>query len=113
MHISEAQRRVDEWIKIYGVRYFTPLNNLAILTEEVGEVARLMVRLFGEQSFKNDEEKKQAPGKLKEEMTDVLFVLLCLANQCDIDLEQGLEENILKKTQRDKNRHHQNKKLKS
>lgn len=112
MHISEAQQKVDEWIKLYGVRYFTPLNNLAILTEEVGEVARLMVRIYGEQSFKSEEEQQLAPEKLKQELADILFVLICLANQCEIDLEEGLLQNILKKTQRDKDRHHQNKKLK-
>lgn len=113
MDISEAQKIVDQWIKRYGVRYFSPLNNLAILTEEVGEVARLMVRLYGEQSFKTEEEKMNAPQKLQEEMSDVLFVLLCLANQCDIDLTKGLEQNLTKKTERDHLRHLNNDKLKT
>lgn len=113
MHISEAQKQVDAWIQTYGVRYFSPLTNLAILTEEVGEAARLMARIYGEQSFKTDTEKDNAPERLKEELTDVFFVLLCLANQCDLNLERAFEQNLLKKTKRDHQRHQNNEKLKS
>lgn len=106
--IKDAQLKVDEWIKTIGVRYFEPLTNLGILMEETGELARLMVRLYGEQSFKKSDEGKL----LSDEMADVLWVLLCLANQCDIDLTDALQKNIEKKTQRDATRHHDNDKLK-
>lgn len=106
MTIKEAQLAVDEWIKTYGVRYFNELTNMAILTEEVGELARVMARRYGEQSFKNGE-----TDNLGEEMADVLWVLICLANQTGIDLTEQLELSIKKKTERDKNRHKENEKL--
>lgn len=106
MTLQEAQTAVDQWIKTYGVRYFSELTNMAILTEEVGELARVMVRKYGEQSFKAGEKEN-----LADEMADVLWVLLCLANQTGVDLTQALEANLCKKTQRDKNRHHNNPKL--
>ncbi|MDD4609912.1 MAG: nucleotide pyrophosphohydrolase [Bacteroidaceae bacterium] len=107
MTIEEAQERVDNWIKTYGVRYFNELTNMTILTEEVGELARVMARKYGEQSFKEGEKEN-----LSEEMADVLWVLLCLANQTDINLTDALEQSFEKKTQRDKDRHHNNIKLK-
>ncbi len=107
MTIKEAQERVDEWIKTYGVRYFSELTNMAVLTEEVGELARIMARKYGEQSFKEGE--NQDPG---EEMADVLWVLICLANQTGVDLTEALEKSIEKKTKRDKERHKNNPKLK-
>jgi NTP pyrophosphatase (non-canonical NTP hydrolase) len=106
MTIKEAQLAVDEWIKTYGVRYFNELTNMAILTEEVGELARIMARRYGEQSFKKGE-----TDNLGEEMADVLWVLICLANQTGIDLTEQLELSIKKKTERDKNRHKENEKL--
>jgi len=108
MKISEAQKIVDDWIKKHGVRYFSELTNMAMLAEEVGEVARIISRTYGEQSFK----KKDKSKKLSEEMADVLFVLICLANQTGIDLTDALLDNIKKKTKRDKKRHKKNKKLK-
>jgi NTP pyrophosphatase (non-canonical NTP hydrolase) len=107
MTLSEAQQTVDEWIKTNGVRYFNELTNMAILTEEVGEVARIIARQYGEQSFKQSDEGKQ----LADELADVLFVLICLANQTGIDLTQALAANLEKKTKRDSERHQQNKKL--
>lgn len=107
MEIKEAQILVDNWIKEYGVKYFSELTNMAILTEEVGEVARIMVRKYGEQSFKEDEESV----KLSDELADVLFVLICIANQTDIDLTEALKINLDKKTKRDKDRHWNNKKI--
>ena len=106
MTIQEAQARVDAWIKTYGVRYFNELTNMAVLTEEVGELARVMARKYGEQSFKEGE--SQDPS---EEMADVLWVLLCLANQTGVDLTKALEESFEKKTRRDCNRHKNNTKL--
>ena len=106
MTIKEAQERVDEWIKTYGVRYFSELTNMAVLTEEVGELARVMARKYGEQSFKAGENTDPA-----EEMADVLWVLLCLANQTGVDLTAAFERNLQKKTQRDKTRHLRNEKL--
>lgn len=106
MTIQEAQERVDQWIKTYGVRYFNELTNMAVLTEEVGELARVMARKYGEQSFKEGE--NQDPS---EEMADVLWVLLCLANQTGVNLTQALEESFEKKTSRDKDRHKNNIKL--
>lgn len=106
--LQQAQQKVDAWIKTIGVRYFEPLTNLGILMEETGELARLMVRRYGEQSFKQ----KEAEQDLGDEMADVLWVLLCLANQCDIDLTAALQKNFEKKTQRDADRHHNNEKLK-
>lgn len=99
--LREAQQRVDEWIKTYGVRYFNELTNMAILTEEVGEVARLIARIYGEQSFKESDKQKD----LGDEMADVLWVLICLANQTGIDLTAAFEKNLQKKTNRDKERH--------
>ena len=107
MTIKEAQTTVDNWIKTYGVRYFSELTNMAVLTEEVGELARIMARTYGDQSFKKDELSKN----LGDEMADVLWVLICLANQTGVDLEQALIENIKKKTLRDNERHHNNPKL--
>ena len=106
MTIREAQQRVDQWIKTYGVRYFNELTNMACLTEEVGELARVMARKYGEQSFKEGESQD-----VSEEMADVLWVLICLANQTGVDLTAALEASIEKKTQRDKDRHKANTKL--
>jgi NTP pyrophosphatase (non-canonical NTP hydrolase) len=111
MSIQEAQRTVDEWINTIGVRYFSELTNMAVLTEEVGEVARLMARLYGEQSFKTPEQAATAKDDLADEMADVLFVLICLANQTGVDLSEALEKNLAKKTGRDKDRHRNNPKL--
>ncbi len=108
MTIKEAQETVDQWIKYYGVRYFNELTNMAILTEEVGELARVMSRKYGEQSFKPGE-----PTDPADEMADVLWVLLCLANQTGVDLTEALQRSIDKKTKRDKTRHLNNEKLKS
>ena len=108
MTIKEAQQRVDAWIKEYGVRYFNELTNTAILAEEVGEVARIMARKYGEQSFKESDKKE-----LGDELADVLWVLICIANQTGIDLTAALKKNIDKKTQRDNKRHINNIKLKS
>ncbi|HZH67742.1 MAG TPA: nucleotide pyrophosphohydrolase [Chitinophagales bacterium] len=107
MSIQEAQEIVDQWIKTNGVRYFNELTNMAILTEEVGELARLISRKYGEQSFKANEE----AGDLGDELADVLFVLICIANQTGVDLTVALEKNLEKKTKRDKNRHKSNIKL--
>jgi NTP pyrophosphatase (non-canonical NTP hydrolase) len=108
MTIKEAQDAVDQWINKTGVRYFNELTNTAILMEEVGEVARIMSRKYGEQSFKKSDEAVD----LGEEMADVLFVLICLANQTGIDLTEALEQNMQKKSIRDADRHHNNPKLK-
>jgi NTP pyrophosphatase (non-canonical NTP hydrolase) len=108
MTISEAQTTVDSWIKTHGVRYFSELTNTAILMEEVGEVARIMARKYGEQSFKASEKDKD----LGDEMADVLFVLICLANQTGVNLEEALRKNLEKKTSRDSERHKNNEKLK-
>ena len=107
MTISDAQQQVDEWIKTVGVRYFSELTNMAMLTEEVGEVARIIARRYGEQSEKESDKNKD----LGEEMADVLFVLICLANQTGINLEEALKQNLLKKTERDADRHKNNPKL--
>lgn len=107
--MKEAQIQVDAWIKQYGVRYFNELTNMALLSEEVGEVARIIAREYGEQSKKPIEK----TSKLSDELADVLWVLICLANQTGIDLEQAFAENMKKKTQRDKSRHQKNHKLKS
>lgn len=108
MTIVEAQQAVDKWIKENGVRYFNELTNMAMLTEEVGEVARIIARRYGEQSEKESDKDKD----LGEEMADVLFVLICLANQTGVDLTTALEKSLDKKTKRDKERHHNNPKLK-
>jgi NTP pyrophosphatase (non-canonical NTP hydrolase) len=107
MSIQEAQQQVDEWIKSYGVRYFSELTNMAILTEEVGELARIMARTYGDQSFKKSDLGKD----LGDEMADVLWVLICLANQTGINLTDAFEKNMAKKTDRDKDRHKENPKL--
>ncbi len=112
MTIQEAQKIVDNWITTIGVRYYNELTNTAILTEEVGEVARLMARIYGEQSFKTKEQEINSKNDLADEMADVLFVLICLANQTGIDLTTALKNNLNKKTKRDKNRHANNQKLK-
>jgi NTP pyrophosphatase (non-canonical NTP hydrolase) len=108
MTISEAQQSVDNWIKTHGVRYFNELTNMAILTEEVGEVARIMARRYGEQSEKESDKTKL----LDDELADVLFVLICIANQTGINLEEALKKNLEKKTDRDSERHKRNEKLK-
>lgn len=107
MTIKEAQQQVDQWIKTYGVRYFSELTNMACLTEEVGELARVIARKYGDQSFKAGED-----ANLEEEMADVLWVLICLANQTGVDLTEALERSFEKKTKRDKERHKNNPKLK-
>ena len=106
--IREAQEMVDDWIKTYGVRYFSELTNMAVLTEEVGELARIMARKYGDQSFKEGEK-----HDLGDEMADVLWVLMCIANQTGVDLTEALRKNIDKKTSRDKERHLRNEKLKN
>ncbi len=106
MEIKEAQQQVDRWIKEYGVRYFSELTNMACLTEEVGELARIISRTYGDQSFKPGEK-----PNLADEMADVLWVLICLANQTGVDLTEAFEENMKKKTKRDKTRHINNPKL--
>ncbi|MCX7743176.1 MAG: nucleotide pyrophosphohydrolase [Flavobacteriales bacterium] len=106
MTLSQAQQMVDEWIKTFGVRYFSELTNMAILTEEVGELARIIARTYGEQSFKPEDKRN-----LGEEMADVLWVLICLANQTGVDLTTEFKKTIEKKTKRDKDRHQSNKKL--
>ena len=111
MTIREAQETVHTWITTTGIRYFNELTNMAILTEEVGEVARLIARRYGEQSFKTPELEAQAVDDLRDEMADVLFVLLCLANQTGVDLTEALERNLQKKTDRDSQRHAHNPKL--
>ena len=107
MTLEQAQHKIDEWIKTHGVRYFNELTNMAILTEEVGEVARIMSRRYGEQSEKESDNNK----KLDDDLADVLFVLICIANQTGVNLEKALEENLKKKTERDSERHKENKKL--
>ena len=107
MEIKDAQKKVDEWIKDFGVRYFNELTNMAVLTEEVGEMARIISRRYGEQSEKESDKNKD----LGDEMADVLFVLICLANQTGVDLEKAFNKNLTKKSVRDKNRHKENKKL--
>ena len=108
MNIKNAQQTVDNWIKQHGVRYFDELTNMAILTEEVGEVARIISRRYGEQSEKESDKNKD----LGQELSDVLFVLLCLANQTDVDLEKSFQQNLEKKANRDHDRHHNNPRLK-
>ncbi len=109
MKLSEAQKAVDKWIKKYGVRYFSELTNMAILAEEVGEVARIIARQYGDQSHKKKDKKKH----LEEELADVLFVLICLANQTGVNLTEAFEKNLEKKTKRDGKRHKKNKKLRN
>jgi NTP pyrophosphatase (non-canonical NTP hydrolase) len=107
MSLKQIQNQVDKWIKTYGVRYFDELTNMAILTEEVGEVARIMARRYGEQSEKESDKQKD----LAQELSDVLFVLVCIANQTGVDLEDAFNENLLRKTQRDRKRHLNNPKI--
>jgi NTP pyrophosphatase (non-canonical NTP hydrolase) len=107
MTIEEAQKQVDDWIKTYGVRYFSELTNMVILTEEVGELARIIARKYGEQSFKKSDENTN----MADEMADILWVLICLANQTGINLTEAFEKNMLKKTERDNTRHLENDKL--
>jgi len=107
MTVQEAQEKVDQWIKVHGVRYFNELTNMAMLTEEVGEVARVMARTYGEQSSKKGEEE----NNLADELADVLFVLICIANQTGIDLTDAFKKNLEKKTGRDSERHHDNPKI--
>jgi NTP pyrophosphatase (non-canonical NTP hydrolase) len=106
--IANAQKQVDDWIKTKGVRYFSELTNMAVLTEEVGELARLMARTYGDQSFKESDKNRD----LGDEMADVLWVLICLANQTGVNLSEAFQKNMQKKDQRDSNRHEQNEKLK-
>ena len=114
MTINEAQQTVDQWIKRYGVRYFSELTNMAVLTEETGELARIIARRYGEQSWKAGDPRADDNGRqaLADEMADVLWVLLCLANQTGVDLTEALQQNIEKKTRRDRDRHLGNIKLK-
>jgi len=107
MRLQEVQQLIDEWIRTHGVRYFSELTNMAILTEEVGEVARIIARTYGEQSFKESDRK----AELADELADVLWVLLCLANQTGVDMEEALKRNIAKKSKRDATRHKENPKL--
>ena len=107
MTVKALQATVDRWIKTYGVRYFSEMTNLAVLMEEVGELARIMARIYGEQSFKD----KETTPDLGDELADVLFVLVCIANQTGVDLESAISKNLQKKTARDKNRHSNNPKL--
>lgn len=107
MTIAEAQKKIDRWINTTGVRYFDELTNMSLLMEEVGELARLMARIYGEQSFKDSEKEHD----LGDEMADVLWVLICLANQTGVDLTEALEKNLLKKSSRDGDRHKNNEKL--
>ena len=111
MTIQEAQNTVDQWINTIGIRYYSELTNTALLMEEVGEVARLMARIYGEQSFKNPADAAEAPAQLADEMADVLFLILCLANQTGINLTEALRKNLDKKTTRDAARHAANEKL--
>lgn len=107
MTLQQAQQQVDQWIQTHGVRYFSELTNMAILTEEVGELARLMARQYGDQSFKSTETKKE----MAEELADVLWVVICIANQTGVDLTNALQSSFEKKSARDKERHHNNQKL--
>jgi NTP pyrophosphatase (non-canonical NTP hydrolase) len=109
--LAEAQALVDEWIRTVGVRYYDELTNTAILAEETGEVARLMARIYGEQSFKHPADAAEAPARLADEMADVLFVLICLANQTGVDLTEALTRNLNEKARRDGGRHRGNAKL--
>ena len=111
MKIKEYQAEVDIWIKGFGVRYFNELTNNALLIEEVGELSRLMARVYGEQNFKRKEDQQSARENIKEEIADIFFVLTCLANQMGINLEEAIAKNFDKKTNRDKNRHKSNPKL--
>ncbi|HIJ55472.1 MAG TPA: nucleotide pyrophosphohydrolase [Deltaproteobacteria bacterium] len=109
MTLEQLQETINQWVGNYGVRYFSELTNLAVLVEEVGELARIMSRKFGDQSFKEEESGKD----LADELADVLFVLVCIANQTGVDLTRSIQKNLEKKTERDKDRHHRNPKLKN
>lgn len=111
MTFSNLQKQVDDWIKTYGVRYFSELTNMAILTEEVGELSRHISRTYGEQSYKVPITEQEAKQQIADELADIIFVTTCLANQMNISLEASIKKNIEKKTNRDKERHHSNKKL--
>ncbi len=111
MTISELQKQTDNWITTIGVRYFNELTNMSVLTEEVGELARLMARQYGEQSFKPHNQPSDIKEAISDELADIIFVVTCLANQMDIDLESSIARNFNKKTERDSNRHKDNKKL--
>ncbi len=111
MEIKQLQKEVDDWIKTIGVRYFSELTNMAVLTEEIGELARLMARIYGDQSFKTPIPNEVAKDMLADEMADVLWVLICLANQTGVDLTDAMKKNIFKKTKRDIDRHRNNPKL--
>jgi NTP pyrophosphatase (non-canonical NTP hydrolase) len=111
MTIQQAQKQVDQWIKTVGVRYFSELTNMAILTEEVGELARYMARQYGDQSYKKDQTSDSPKDQLADEMADVLWVLICLANQTGVDLTMDLQKNFEKKNTRDAERHQKNEKL--
>lgn len=113
MTIDEAQNQVDNWIKEFGVRYFSELTNMAVLTEEVGELARLISRKYGDQSFKKGREPEDITKEISKELADILFVTICLANQMDINLTEAFEKSIEKKTKRDATRHLDNEKLQS
>lgn len=113
MSIKQFQADTDKWIKSYGVRYFNELTNMAMLTEEVGELARLVARTYGEQSFKKPLSETEKKAAIADEMADIIFVVSCLANQMDIDLEEAIKINFQKKTSRDANRHLNNEKLHS
>jgi len=113
MQINEIKQRVDEWINEYGVRYFDIRTNTLLLMEEMGEFARLVARIYGEQSFKKNEEPSQNLKALEDEWADIFFVMICIANQTGINIESAIEKNILKKTSRDSNRHLTNDKLTS
>jgi NTP pyrophosphatase (non-canonical NTP hydrolase) len=111
MTIAEYQHQTDQWIRIYGKRYFDERTNALLLVEEVGEFSRLIARKYGEQSFKNPQDERTVDSALEEELGDILFVCCCLANQMNIDLEEVIKENFIKKTARDSTRHIENKKL--
>lgn len=111
MTIQDLQSQTDHWIKTFGVRYFSELTNMAILTEEVGELARLMARSHGEQSFKVPQNEEVIKMRIADEIADIIFVVTCMANQMDINLEDAIKKNLEKKTSRDADRHHQNDKL--
>ena len=111
MNVKELQKKVDDWITEYGVRYFDELTNTILLSEEVGEFSRLIARKYGEQSFKTEIGDEEIKEKISDELADIIFVLVCLANQMDINLEQAIDKNLQKKTNRDLDRHKQNKKL--
>ncbi|MBT8191744.1 MAG: nucleotide pyrophosphohydrolase [Bacteroidia bacterium] len=111
MKIADYQSQVDYWIKTVGVRYFSELTNMAILTEETGELARLMARTYGDQSFKKEMKTSDLKDNIADEIADIIFVLACLSNQMDIDLEKAIVKNFEKKTKRDKSRHKENEKL--